>query len=67
MIDLIYWSFIVALAPIALSMGSRLITAVAQPFGSPDARPFRSHARAYHAPHFASGRVGRTGGFNHGR
>ena len=67
MIDLIYWSFVVAFVPIALSMGSRLIAVVANPFGPPHARPFLSHGRDSHAPHFALGRVGRTGGFDHGR
>ena len=35
MIDLIFWSFVVALVPIALSFGTSLLATIAAPFGPP--------------------------------
>jgi len=66
MIDLVYWSFVVALSPIAIGAGFRCLAAVLGPLGRPGAAPHAWHESALHAPHYAPGRVGRMGGFGHG-
>ncbi len=67
MIELVFWSFMVALLPIALSLGSRLLTSVAAPFSPPADRPFVLD-RHFHPVHpYASQPIGRSGRIGHGR
>ena len=67
MIDLVFWSFVVALVPIALAAGSRLVMFVVGPFGPPAAPSFFWPGESYPAPHYSSRRVGPSRGVAHGR
>ena len=67
MIDLIFWSFAVALLPIALSAGSTLLAIAAGPFSPPDDHPFRHDRHGRPVPHFLCTQVGRSRGYGHGR
>ena len=66
MIDLIYWSFVVGLAPIALGLGTRLIAIIAELAGPPETHPLISHRIPRQAPHFAPRRITPMGGFGRG-
>ena len=66
MIDLVFWSFVVALVPIALSVGSWAIAVVAGPLGPPDGRPSVLRQEFRPLPHAVTRRISRTGGFGHG-
>ena len=63
MIDLVFWSFVVATVPIALALAARLASAIAAPLA-----PAEAPALAWHAPALAAGRGDRrTEGPRHAR
>ena len=67
MIDLVFWSFVVALAPIILALGSKFVAVIAGPLGPPAPHPLGWDAETHRGPHSFPGRIGRTGGLSHGR
>lgn len=66
MIDLVFWSFVVTLLPIALALGARFVGFVAGPLGPSDPQPMVLPGTTWQGPHSGTHRVSRTGGFGHG-
>ncbi len=67
MIDLVFWSFVVALSPILLGVGLKCLAIVLGPIGRPETAPYAWHGSAHHAPHHVRSRISRVGGFGHGQ
>ena len=66
MIDLVFWSFVVTVVPIALAVGARLLALVAGPVGPP-VPPFFWPVPSCPGPHGVAGRFGRPERVDHGR
>lgn len=66
MIDLVFWSFVVALSPIALSLGTKLIALIAGPLGPPNHHSLIIHGKTAHTPHYGVSRINQTGGSGRG-
>ena len=65
MIDLIFWSFVVALMPIALSLGTTLVATIVSPFCPPVADPFVPHREGRPMAHLMV-HPAQSGRFGHG-
>lgn len=60
MLDLVCWSFVVAVVPIVLAVASQIINRVAKVLEPARSRPFVLHTHACYAPYGLQQRVNRA-------